>query len=327
MLIAIVFLLLVFNNQYHKVKNLSGVVIELQQEVLKRDVSISDLLRKAYYISRKLEIEDRSTWIRNELHGYSGNTGDFPQYRKVRGHLFIKSQDFGFQQMHVEDEGLFNSLSLKPIYDSVATLEATANLGNDIYKPFPNEMKNKLMEYHGIELTPLWGCPNSSFISILDSVKNRILEWTFELEKNSVLGENMSFSNDEKESAKSITYETNNYINAPLNNSQLQQNSSGSTQSLNVTLKDSSLEQVCKFVKYFDENREELDIEEDKIKEIESDVSTLKSQLDSPKPKTSIINETIKSLRSVLEGVTGSVVASNLMALIPAITVTSQHIQ
>lgn len=298
---------------------MSGIVVELQQEVLRKDVSISDLLRKAYYISCKLEIEDSSSWIRNELYGYSPDTSELPQYRKIKGQLFIEDKTFGLRHMHIKSKDHFNALSLRKIGNSVANLEATVELNQDIYLPFSNDMKNNLMDYYGAEVIPLWGCPNSAYISILDSVKNRLLEWAFELEKNSILGENMSFSNDEKKSAKNIKYETNNYINAPINNSQLQQNSSCSSQSLNITLNNSSLEKISEFVKYFDENRDKLDIDKVKIKELESDVSTLKSQLNSPKPKTSIINETIKSLRSVLEGVTGSLIASKLMALIPAL--------
>ncbi len=43
-----------------------------------------------------------------------------------------------------------------------------------------------------------------------------------------------------------------------------------------------------------------------------AELATLKAQSESPKPKRSIIRESLSSLRAVLEGAAGEVLASNL---------------
>ena len=47
-----------------------SLVLELQQEALSKDTSVTDLLRKALVVARKLEIADFETWINAELNGF-----------------------------------------------------------------------------------------------------------------------------------------------------------------------------------------------------------------------------------------------------------------
>ena len=47
--------------------------------------------------------------------------------------------------------------------------------------------------------------------------------------------------------------------------------------------------------------------------ELEAEVLTIEHQVASPKPKQLIISESLKSARSILEGVTGSVLATGLL--------------
>lgn len=47
--------------------------------------------------------------------------------------------------------------------------------------------------------------------SIIEQVKNCLLEWTIELEKQGVLGENMRFNHEETIMAKSVPQQINNY--------------------------------------------------------------------------------------------------------------------
>ena len=63
---------------------MSSIVIELQQESLNKNISISDLLRKALVVAKKLKISDFEEWITNELNGYE-KAEDIPAYRYVAG--------------------------------------------------------------------------------------------------------------------------------------------------------------------------------------------------------------------------------------------------
>jgi len=63
---------------------MSSAVITLQEQVLDRSVAVSDLLRKALVISRKLGLVEFLQWTEQELSGYRGHL-EVPEYRKVSG--------------------------------------------------------------------------------------------------------------------------------------------------------------------------------------------------------------------------------------------------
>jgi hypothetical protein len=60
----------------------------------------------------------------------------------------------------------------------------------------------------------------------------------------------------------------------------------------------------------------ELELEPDKHQEAESEITTIQSQLTSPNPKPSIIKESLKSLRVILEGVAAGVLATGFLQVI-----------
>ena len=48
---------------------MDSLVLELQRECLAPGVSVTDLLRKALVVARKLGVKDLQSWIENELNG------------------------------------------------------------------------------------------------------------------------------------------------------------------------------------------------------------------------------------------------------------------
>ncbi len=56
-----------------------------------------------------------------------------------------------------------------------------------------------------------------------------------------------------------------------------------------------------------------------KLTDIQTDIETIKLQLNKPEPSEIIINETIKSLKNIIEGGLGGVLANQLTPLIPPI--------
>jgi hypothetical protein len=44
--------------------------LELQRDALERSIAVSDLLRKALVVSRKLGIDSIQEWLNSELNGY-----------------------------------------------------------------------------------------------------------------------------------------------------------------------------------------------------------------------------------------------------------------
>lgn len=133
-----------------------------------------------------------------------------------------------------------------------------------------------------------------------------------ELEAKGVVGEGLTFSMNEKEVASSIVYEITNHIGS-MNNSQLQQASSRSRQLQRNKFEGAELEGIIKIlVQALPQMKLSSALEE----EVNADIATLESQLGSPRPKMGIIRESLISIRNVLEGGTGSMVASELLTQI-----------
>jgi hypothetical protein len=64
---------------------------------------------------------------------------------------------------------------------------------------------------------------------------------------------------------------------------------------------------------------EELGLNTEEASELNTELSTIEVQSGSPKPKTTIIKESLKSIRAILEGATGNVAAAGLLALLASI--------
>lgn len=90
--------------------------------------------------------------------------------------------------------------------------------------------------------------------------------------------------------------QNNYYNNAPVYGAQ--QGTSNSTQTNNITVGDTqSLKEI---ISQLISIKEHLDLPSEARQELESDIDTLKAQVASPKPKSSIVGETLKSIRTTL---------------------------
>ncbi|MDQ3712636.1 MAG: hypothetical protein M3388_10510 [Acidobacteriota bacterium] len=97
-----------------------------------------------------------------------------------------------------------------------------------------------------------------------------------------------------------------------MNNSQIQQGSTNSNQTFNLTKH--NLDSLKKFIELFEERFLELQFNSDDDKnEAIAEIQTIKTQLTSPRPKDLAIQESRKTLRNILEGMTGSVLATELL--------------
>ena len=160
-------------------------------------------------------------------------------------------------------------------------------------------------------LQPSLHVGSSQFQKILDAVRKVVLEWALKLEASGVVGEGMGFSRDEREKASHITYNVKNYIHGTFDKAQIQIDSDHSQQTQDFLQLDPGL--VAVFVKELREKTSDLKLEGDAKAELESEVRTVEAQLVSPKPKDSILRESLNSIRHVLEGVAGNLVASGLL--------------
>lgn len=288
---------------------MSSVIIELQQEALARNVSISDLLRKSLVVARKLRLNDFQEWIGSELGGYGGS--EIPEYREVTGEIRGWNPYNGWIPLYFENPKEAEHLSKRKASQSVAELEHLLESGDStLHMPFSHDIQKRLSDGFGYQTQVTLFTGRVAIVGILDTVRTIILNWALKLEEDGVMGEELSFSDQEKTAAAS-TPQGINYFYGPVQNALIQQNSPESSQAIHPI----DLSEVRAFVEELVENLGDLKLEEHNDAELQSEVRTLQAQVASPKPNTSIITESLTTIRRVLEGAAGGA-ASQLMVTI-----------
>ncbi len=203
-----------------------SLVLDLQQEVLKLDCDILNALRRAHLIAVKLNLKDFDSWVTAELNGYDNNSDTIPEYRKLQGRLKAWNPYRGWIPVIFQDteiQNLFCSIPLK--YSIGNILELYNNSDDNIIISYPgmdkllNEMSEVPIEtYYGFHIH------KHVFRSIIENVKNCLLEWTMKLEKEGILGEDMRFNMEETKMAEIIPQQINYYgtvINGDVDKSQV----------------------------------------------------------------------------------------------------------
>ena len=159
---------------------MSSLVLELQADAINREVSCSDLLRKALVVSKKLEVDSIENWLYQELNGYSGSSNDeIPDYRIVRGQVKALNPYHGYQPVYFENHKIGERLSKRkteqPIAELIALLE-NKEKGSSLHFPYPPNIVSNLMANISSALPPTLVVPYTEIVRILDTVRNRVLE-------------------------------------------------------------------------------------------------------------------------------------------------------
>lgn len=286
---------------------MSGLVLELQSDALNSNIPVSELLRKALVVSKKLGVSNIEEWLNNELNGYRCKS-DIPPYREVHGQIQEKDVSFGWLPLDIDDPRGLETLvaSRKMVSDSISALESQGS--KPISAIFSPEYEQFLKVYSAEETRFL--IPSSQFVGILNTVRNEILSFALKLEEDGILGEGMSFSKEEKNIASKTTYNITNITNkiGNMQNSQIQQHSTG-PQTLNVN---NELQALIEFLSKLVSCLDSLELEEDSKNELLAEVEAIQLQANSSSPKNGIIFEGLKTIRTILEGAGGNIVANNL---------------
>lgn len=293
---------------------MTSLVLELQHDAIGSSVSIGTLLRKALVVARKLEVKELQTWVEDELNGYSRQSS-VPDYRDVYGTVQAFNPYRGWIPIFFQDSEVANRAQTRRITDSATELERMVTGSKDdkfVYLSFPHEVEILLMRNLSVQMSMQVAlCTGyDQFYGIIEAVRNAILAWSLKLEEDGILGEGMTFSKEEKQVASTINYQVNNFVGSSGGN-QVQQGTQSSQQSMDISSE--SLQALSKFIDLLASKVTELNLSSESLLQIQSDIDMLRTQLTSPKPKTTVIQEGLRSVRNILEGLTGSLIASGLL--------------
>ncbi len=186
---------------------MSGIVLELQQDILNANCDILNILRKAHFIAKKLSLDEFDAWIVSELNGYK-DVSTIPDYRTVRGRLKAK----GYQDVLFLDNEMEKNICEKKLKDSIGEIIDLINESEGVVDCYYSaEMNNKLNSYYETETKYVLQVSTHLLRAIVEKVKNALLEWTFRLEREGIIGEGIQFNSTEINSAKRMPQNVYNY--------------------------------------------------------------------------------------------------------------------
>lgn len=303
-----------------------ALVLELQRAAISKEGSVADLLRLALVVARKLGVTEFEEWIQAELNGYKADVPPAPAYRKITGTLKCWNPYNGWIPLQSRDPDMDAALSSRVSGQAVGELESMRGAGKNagtFIMYFPKKLEAELMASMEMAFQPALFISGAQIHGILDAVRNLVLDWSLKLEAAGVLGENMTFSREEKDrAANSVMYQIENQtVIHNMSQSQVQQGTTGSTQIFQGPPVD--MHAVMTLVKELRALLPESGLAPDDQAEVEADLSTIEAQSKSPRPRSQIIKEALRSVRTVLEGATGGAAGAGLAALVVQL---GQHI-
>lgn len=282
---------------------MGSIVKELQQEWLDPQVKTSDLLRKALFVAKKLEAKDFEAWCSKELQGYDAESVP-PDYRMVAGEFVAWNPYMGWVPVYCKDAKTAQVMSKRGCGQSIPELESLADRSKDsdaFHISLPKAVEIDVLRSIDPLTRPRLHVSHSALIKIINSVRTILFNWAVQLEKDGILGESLSFTEQEKTSAAAIPQTINNF-HGSIGISQIQQHSNNSSQVMVANL---DLEKVQQFVAAVRGSMDQLNLSKDDSEELNAELQTIDSQVNSPKPKTTIIAESLQSIRRIFENVTG----------------------
>jgi hypothetical protein len=307
-------------------KVLESIVAELQREAISSNSNISDLLRKALFVARKLKVKEFEQWITQELNGYNCPPKDIPEYRQIVGRIMWFNPVHNWVPAVIHEEELSEKLNRVKLAESVTELAdlIESDKGYGLHFQLNQTQHNILSNVFKEQLTELGLYGTSVFRldfgkskaqGIIDTVRNIVLDWSLKLEEDGIMGEGLSFSDKEKQEASKQNYNINNfYGNA--SGIQFQQNSPNSTQTMTNGV---NVEQISNLISQLNENLNRAGLTENQQRAVEAEVETISAELVSAQPQPTVIQKSLQSIRTMLEGAGVNVITAGLTSMIDKI--------
>lgn len=275
------------------------LVIQLEKDALDESISVSSLLHEFIFICSKLGVKDMESWARREMNGYEGAEKAIPEYRYIQGPCKFYNPFRGWCPVIFKTKEEERIFTVRPLSSSISEIEEWVHTpeNKQMTMEFPAETKSKFAEMN-YGMIPATLVDKSQLYKILDVVRQKILDFALQLENSGILGsEDYMFSNDEKKKAQGMI--TINQVHG----TQIIQQGANNDNYIELNYADSEyVNRLNALIGKLDVMIGNTKSSEESVKELAAEVNTLKAQSCSPKPKKTIIKESLQSVRNILEG-------------------------
>lgn len=287
---------------------MSSFIKDLQTEIMSPNCDIVNILRKAHFIASTLNLTDFDKWIMSELNGYP-TPNDCPEYRILHCDLYAFNQFNGWMPTVFRNTELENLISITKMNNSISQIISMSEQeGDKLMSEILGELLLLLNECFNTSNTRFaLFVSKTSIMDIIEKVKTTVLDWTIKLESEGILGENTTFSEQEKQVAATIPQTINNYygntniVSSPAENMQIV---SGNNNEVSF-----SYEFAKNAVEEIEDSISAKDISDTDKEYALSIINNIKNQIDN-KNNPSTIKNSFNLLKEFLIGIGSSFAAS-----------------
>ena len=280
-------------------------IVELENDIIDNK-DILSILRKALVISKELGLKEFSDWIDLELNGYDYH--EVPDYRIVECDIRGDSIQMGMGEIvkvkYAPVKGIPNNILEEVmrfyVYQSIPEIINICKTNDKIVKIQNNYDKILQQNSDATEIYRI--VPIFKFETIINKVENNILDWCSELKNKGIIGEDYSFTEEEKDIAKNIQY------NVIISNSQIQVGNNN-LQLINIFPKEdieTNLDAMINILK-------EYEIEEEISTKIKNNVEIIKNETDEEEPNIEKIEKISNTIKELIKQIGINMVANLLL--------------
>lgn len=289
---------------------MSGLINEIQRSCLDDTIHVESLLRRVKLAASKLKLGSLENWVDSELNGYSG---ELPEHRILHGQPAGWNPYNGWIPIQTADAFMADLLSTARVAQSIGGLRDLIENGDGglYHFPLPPELIIKINEMMNFQTARIVvQIPRGGIVGILDSVRNRVLDWAIEMERNGVIGEGFSFDAQEVESAKAVmtTFNIGNIDNFAGNMG------TGNT-SGDISLTSTNLTEIKETMHKLREAAPSL-VASGADENLPDIIDAVVVEADKPTPEVGRLKSLTQDVRTALAGAAGNLTAEGAMALI-----------
>lgn len=291
---------------------MSGAIIQLQRDAVEATPEVSELLRRAFAIARKLGLKDFEQWTRLELNGYPPGS-ELPDYRILHGQPKGTHPYYGWVPIIFHDPTLAKAASEVRTRSAVTDIEAMLkeDAAHGVFMmPWSARNSNLLREHNPGMAEAITQVSRGQMAGIIGRIRNAILEWALQLEADGIVGEGLAFTVDEKVRASAANYSVSNFFGTA-NIAQVSSIADQATFHLHVAAAD--IDAIGGLVRDAMGALDEIKLLPGDRAEVRAELKTLEAQAESPKPKPGIVRAALEGLVKGLSGAAGHELAGPLI--------------
>ncbi|MBA2876366.1 AbiTii domain-containing protein [Thermaerobacillus caldiproteolyticus] len=108
---------------------MGSLVRDLQKQAMDSSIPITDLLRNAYVVAKKLKIKEFEKWTNLELNGYKDN--NVPDYRIIQGQIKAFNPYYGWIPVFIDNTKLTKALQIGVITQAISEIVTLINTSDE----------------------------------------------------------------------------------------------------------------------------------------------------------------------------------------------------